>query len=375
MKVLAASAFEAGSHFAHAINTVKMAEGFALAGCDVRLACARPAAGELSASQLARDYGLRAPVRWIQVAPRWLGRPLGPHRGFALRALPLLVRERPDLVYARDYGLPTMTARLGVPTAVETHAAPGVENPAFLRLVRASGRPALRAWVTIADVLRRGYAARGVPEDKILVLPDAVDVELFEPPDLLPPSPYAGERPVVAYAGHLYEYKGIPSLLAAARKLPEVDFHLVGGWPEDVARWRQETVESGAANVRFHGLRPHAEVPPFLWHADVLVLPPSARHQSAAWTSPVKLGEYLASGTPVVATRIPALERWLTEEEVEWAAPDDPDALATSIRRLLDDPIRAKGLVERAARSSARMGYEARASRIVEAMGLAEDPS
>ena len=39
--------------------------------------------------------------------------------------------------------------------------------------------------------------------------------------------------------------------------------------------------------------------------------------KSSAWTSPLKLAEYLASGSPVVATRIPALLDWITDTEVE----------------------------------------------------------
>jgi glycosyltransferase involved in cell wall biosynthesis len=370
MRILAASAFEAGAHWAHAINTVKTAEGFARVGHDVRIVCRRPAGGAVPAEALARGYALRAPVRWTQVAARRFGRPLGPHGAFAAQALPRIAWARPHLVYARSYAVPTWTARLGLPTVVESHAHPENQTPDFRRLVQAARRPALRAWITISEVLAEAHARAGVPEGKIRVVPDAVDLDLFVPPDAPGPSPYPSGGPVAAYAGHLYDYKGIPTVLAAAARLPEVRFHLVGGWPEDVEGVRRRVEREGLGNVTLHGLRPHVEVPAFLWHADVLLLPPSAQHASAAWTSPVKLGEYLASGTPVVATSIPALRHWLRHGEVEWAEPDAPEALAAAIRRVLDDPAHAAGLAKRARERAAALSYRHRAERILSAAGL-----
>jgi len=372
MKTLVAGAFEAGSHWAHAINTVKMADGFARLGADVTLVCRRPRAGVVPASELAREYGLGAPLRWVQVRGHRLGRPSGPHREFAARALPTVLRVRPDLVYARNYALPAWTARLGITTAVETHAHPGNAEPAFRRLVRASHRPALRCWVTIADVLKVAHAQAGVPAEKILVLPDAVDVELFAPPADRGASPFPEAGPVALYAGHLYDHKGIPTVLGAATLLPGVRFHLLGGWPEDVDRWRLAAEREELSNVVLHGLRPHAEVPRYLWHADVLLLPPSGRHESAAWTSPVKLGEYFASGTPVVASAIPALRRQVKDDVVEWVEPDRPEALAAGIRRVLEAPGHAARLSENGRRAAGLLGYAQRARRIIEACRIAD---
>jgi glycosyltransferase involved in cell wall biosynthesis len=253
---------------------------------------------------------------------------------------------------------------------VECHGHPNNPEPAFGRLVRVSRRPALRCWVTIADVLKLAHVEAGVPAEKILVLPNPADVALFARPADRGASPLAGDGPVALYAGHLYDYKGIPTILGAAALLPGVRFHLLGGWPEDVDRARIAAEQAGLANVSFHGLRPHAEVPRFLWHADVLLLPPSAKHKSAAWTSPVKLGEYLASGTPVVASAIPALRSQVKGDEVEWVEPDRPDALAAGILRVLEDPAHAAALVAQARRAASRLGYADRAARVLERSGF-----
>lgn len=221
-------------------------------------------------------------------------------------------------------------------------------------------------WVTISETLREYYAAQGADASKIRVLPDAVDLSMFLRPGDPGPSPYRSGRANVAYAGHLYDYKGIPTILEAAARLPDIDFHLVGGWPEDVERHRRTVEERDLGNVTLHGLRKYSEVPAYLWHADLLLLPPSGDHPSAAWTSPVKLGEYLASGVPVISTDIPALRTWLTDNESEFIAPDDGNEMAGAIGKLLDDRSRYESLSVNGVTRAHALSYESRASVICE---------
>ncbi|MCS6836475.1 MAG: glycosyltransferase [Anaerolineae bacterium] len=336
MRVVVLSEIVAGSMFAHAVNTVNMAQGFAQAGHDVTFITQR---GLPRLDDLRARYGLSQSFRWWQV--RGLARvaPFLPeswrYTAQVLARLPLI---RPQVVFTRAYLAPLWTARLGYPTIAETHAAVGYESPAFSAFLRATRLPAFRALVTIAPDLADYYVARGVPREKIVILPTGVDVSRWRPPTQLPPSPYDGPGPHIVYSGHLYDYKGIPAMLEAARLLPECQFHLVGGTDRDVARQRQRAVELGLSNLVLHGLKSQSELPPYLWHADVLLLPPSAQHPSARWTSPVKLGEYLASGRPIVATDIAALRHWLSEDEVRFCSPDDGAALAQAVRAALAHP-------------------------------------
>lgn len=370
MKILVAAAFEAGSQWAHAINSVKMAEGFARLGNDVTLVCRRPSTSKLPDSELAQIYGLSGSLRWAQLPKRVLGHSIGEHWDFAIAALLRAARIRPDFVFCRNYIFPWLTSRLGLPTIVESHAQPSSNVAFFRRLATAAQLRSFRLWVTISNRLADQYHSLGAPREKLAVLPDSVDLHLFSPPTSLPSSPYLNGDPNVAYVGHLYDYKGIPTVLEAAALLPRVRFHLVGGWPEDIARQQNRMRELGLANVYFYGLHPHAEVPPFLWHADVLILPPSMKHPSAAWTSPLKLGEYLASGTPIVASDIPALRDWISEEEVEFVAPDDPDALADGIQQVLGNGTKAEQLREAGLRRAQDLSYERRAQAILEGSGL-----
>lgn len=366
MRILVAGAFEAGSHWANAINTVKTAEGFARLGHQVTVLCRRPASGAHPPEQLALLYGLQSPLRWVQVSPAWWGRVLDGQWSFAFQGLLPLLTTWPDLVYSRSYVFPWLTASLGFATVAESHAHPDNATAAFRLYVRAAGKGRFRRWITISHRLVEHYQALGAPADKLAVVADAVDLDLFTPPAPLPPSPYAPDGPVLVYAGHLYDYKGIPTILEAARLLPGVRFHLVGGWPRDVAMQEERVRAMGLANVVFHGIKPHAEVPVYLWHADGLLLPPSGQHPSADWTSPVKLGEYLASGRPVVATAIPALMDWLSEREVWFTPPDNAPTLARTIRTLLANPGEARARTAAASRRAQEFSYTRRAARILE---------
>jgi glycosyltransferase involved in cell wall biosynthesis len=362
MKVLVASALEAGSLRAYAINTVKIAEGFAKLGHDVTLVCHAPKAGRQSKEDLQTLYGLQAPIQWVQLPQRFLGMTVTNGWFFALMALPSLFRVSPDRVYSRSYVFPTLTSRLGVPTLAETHAWPENDNPAFQSMINATRNKTFQYCITISHRLAEQYIMKGALPEKVLVLPDAVDLHMFSRPSnrQSSDSPYSTDRPNVAYVGHLFDYKGIPTILEAAKLLPEVNFHLVGGLPLDIKRHTKTVAEQGLTNVMLHGLQPFGQVPAYLWHADILLLPPSANHPSAAWTSPLKLGEYLASGTPAIVTAIPALKDWVDDNEVCFVPPDDAESMAQAIRLILSDGALAQRLSQNGLQKALTFSYERR---------------
>jgi len=367
MHILVAGAFDASSQYAHAINTVKMAQGFARLGHQVTLMCFRPLTGRVSPEELVQIYGLSEALEWIQLPRFVFGRELGIHWQFGLLALLASLRSRPDLVFTRNYIFPYLTSWLKIPTVVESHAHLGYNAPPFLRMVRGAAKhTAFRLLITISDVLADYYCSLGVPREKVVVLSDAVDLSLFKRPSSLPADPYTTSLPKVTYVGHLYDYKGIPTVLKAAAELPGISFHFVGGLSEDIKKQKDRAQSMDLKNVWFYGTLPQPILPSYLWHADILVLPPSQHHPSARWTSPLKLGEYLASGTPIVASDIPALRAWVTDNEVEFVSPDDASALAQGIKNLLSDEKRADRLQKQGFLKAQSLSYEQRAQKILD---------
>ncbi|MCL2154400.1 MAG: glycosyltransferase family 4 protein [Leptospirales bacterium] len=369
MRIFVASAFTAGSTFAHAINTIKMAEGFAMLGHDVTLACRAPLEGAQEKETLDYQYALHSPMRWLQLSSFRKGRVFDPDWDFARQLFPRLLFPRPDFVFSRNYIFPWLSSFLSIPTVAESHASPGTYTKPFNTFIKGTLHSQFKALVTIAHVLRDNFAAIGVPEEKILVLPDAVDLHNFLRPEILPSSPYAS-WPNIVYSGHLYDYKGIPDIVGAANLLPEVVFHLVGGLPDDLHLVQSMIADLRLTNIFLHGHKPRTELPPYLWHADALLLPPSANHPSAQWTSPVKLGEYLASGSPLISSDIPALRAWLTEEHTRFVAPDNPEALADGIRWILAHKKEASTLATNGQKLAQTLSYSQRAKAILAFAGI-----
>jgi len=354
------AAIDAGSQMAHAINTIKMAGGFHSCGHQVILITRKPLQKKNDVD-LHDFYGIPSDILWIQV-PNFLGE----HLLFAIATLPFVLKYSPNLAYARNYACPWLFTKFDINTVGESHAHPSNNSRWFKKFIKSSHKCSFKALITINEVLSESYIEKGASDKKLYVLPDAVDPKLFGRPDLLPPSPYRSPKKIATYTGHLYDYKGIPTILEAAKELPDIEFHLVGGLPEDIDRQKKRISDMKLTNVYLDGLKPHKEVPNYLWYADILLLPPSANHPSAQWTSPVKAGEYLLSGTPVIATSIPALKRWFTDKEVEFINPDEPHEMATTIRCLLSDKKRTKELTENGIKWALENTYAKRAEKIVE---------
>jgi glycosyltransferase involved in cell wall biosynthesis len=361
MRIGVVSQIHPGSLRAHAINVIKTAGGFARLGHDVHLytLCPTP---DAHGANLAATYH-EPSLHWVLAT----GEPDA--EAFGRWAAQAIISDRIDIVYARNFCAPLLTAAHGTPTVVESHAYVGSDNALLDRTLAASrSTSAMRAIITIAPRLRDDFIARGAAPHRVHIVPDGVDYELFTSPTANPFT--ASPGPHIVYSGHLYDYKGIPTILEAASLLPTATFHLVGGLPQDIERHRGVCASRQLQNVVFHGSHAHGQVPPFVQHADVLLLPPSAQEASKDWTSPVKLGEYLATGRPMVVSAIAALRRVLPESLVEWCTPDDAASMVLAIRRAIEatrEPSRAQREGEARRLLAHRLSYVARARRIMAA--------
>jgi len=106
-------------------------------------------------------------------------------------------------------------------------------------------------------------------------------------------------HPIIGYYGAIADWFDLALVERAARERPAYTFVLVGGvFDVDVSR-----LES-LPNVRLLGQRPYDEMPQYLYHFDVAMIPFKVNPITDA-TDPVKLYEYLAGGKPVVSTALP----------------------------------------------------------------------
>jgi glycosyltransferase involved in cell wall biosynthesis len=151
---------------------------------------------------------------------------------------------------------------------------------------------------------------------------------------------------VVLYSGNFEPYQGVELLVDAAARVPEASFVFMGGDARSVDAVRAR-VAPGARCV-FTGTRPPSDLPAFLALADVLVSP-----RIRGTNTPFKVYSYMASGKPLVATRIPTHTQLLDDSLAILVEPT-AEALAEGIRHALTKRVdagaraaRARALLER----------------------------
>lgn len=196
-----------------------------------------------------------------------------------------------------------------------------------------------------------------VPE-KIMVAPNGVDLRLFiELPScdearekLMLPK----EKKIVMYVGSAQFWKGVESIQECARAMPDLLFVVVGS-----------VLESHDNLLSIPRVKPR-EVPMYLRAADLLLAPyPSHFEVSRLWTSPVKLLEYLASGTPFLVSSVPSTRELVTDELAYIYDPDQKGALCDGIRWAFDHMDEMRARAKRGAIKAQEYSWEKRAQTIL----------
>ncbi len=282
---------------------------------------------------------------------------------FSERARVLRSFRTADIIYSRDALVLLQYVLLGRRFVFEAHGKPTLA-------ARIVAKRAYRV-VVISKALGSAYREVGVPHENIIIAPDAVDAHMFDDVPLRDEARvllgFAPDTKIVVYTGHLYARKGAETLAQAAALMPKAQFFFVGGTADDVARFRAQW--GSQSNIHIVGHVPPIQVPRYLRAADVLVIPNSGKDQDAReFTSPMKLFEYMASGTPIVASDVPAIREVLGGQDATFFTPDDAAALAASITSAISHKQDAQQKARSAQQKVSGYTWGKRASSILEAM-------
>ena len=224
---------------------------------------------------------------------------------------------RPDVIYATS---PPLTIAAPALAAVARWRAPlvfevrdlwpeapiqmgALSNPRLQRQARSLEQQAYRRArrvIALSPGIRDGVIASGVPEGKVVLVPNASDLDLFRPS---PPPPF-DERFVVSYFGTMGEANDLTMAVEAARRLPDMSFVLMGD-----GKRRAELERIAPPNVEFPG--------PAASKEDVAAL--AARSGAClmlfkdvpvlATNSPNKLFDTFAAGRPAIVN----MDGWMRE--------------------------------------------------------------
>ena len=204
-----------------------------------------------------------------------------------------------------------------------------------------------------------------VPSEKIVVMPNGVDLDLFRPrPDashgLLESVGLSPQAPVIAFVGGFQPWHGLEQLVAAfARVLvqvPDAQLLLVGDGRARPGVERAIAAHGVAGKVAITGFQPQDQVPAWLAAADICALPYPVLPKEL-WFSPLKLYEYMASGKAIVASRSGQIAEVIKDGyNGVLTPPGDVNGLAEALVGLLNDPEQIRRLGQ-AAREQAEQQH------------------
>jgi teichuronic acid biosynthesis glycosyltransferase TuaC len=298
--------------------------------------------------------------------PRLGHRAWGPLYAASIARHVLAFRGRADVVlgswaYPDGFAAVLAARMLGVPAVVKLHGSdinviaklPGPRRMVGWALPRAA------RVVAVSRALADEVAALGVPRERIAIVMNGVDGELFFPRDRAAARRelgVSGDASLALYVGNLKPEKGVRELMrawpAVARQLPGATLAMVGGGPlgdELAAQLARESETS----IRLVGAQPLNRIPVWMAAADIVVLP------SHVEGTPNVVLEALASGRRVVASAVGGVPDLITTPALGTLVPSrDVEALAGALLvalRTSYDP-------DEVARLGARGGWAASAA-------------
>jgi glycosyltransferase involved in cell wall biosynthesis len=264
------------------------------------------------------------------------------------------VREfRPDFVYDRyvsyNYSAIAVANRYRMPVFLEVNSPYSYqkrtfdENVFYKRMLRLFEKKICSdaTWVVVVSTpLKEFLISAGVPESKIIVMPNGVDTEVFHPAiDGREVRKHLGieEKTVIGFTGILRPWHGLDLLLQAFQRICQTrhDLHLliVGDGPirSDLEKAVDKNGLSGKVTIT--GRQTHDMVRFFVAAMDIAVSP-----LSTFYASPMKIIEYMAMGKALVAPDTGNIRDIVTHEEDGLLfCPQKVDDLARKLLLLIED--------------------------------------
>ena len=263
----------------------------------------------------------------------------------------------PDFIYERASLYSTagvlLARELERPLIVELNSPLSVEQATY----RATGLGDLAAraerWalaradavLAVSTPLRDYAISLGAEQDRVHVVPNGVDADLFKPrePDLEVRKRWGlDDDPVLGFVGGLRPWHGVEVLPALLDRLvsryPGLRLVIVGDGPLRGELEHELRERRLARSAVLTGSLPHEEVPALIHQFDVALAPYSRPHHDF-YFSPLKLFEYMACGVPVIAAALGQIEEVVRDGETGLLyPPGQQDALLAACERLLSHP-------------------------------------
>ena len=288
---------------------------------------------------------------------------------------PLHIFPHTKILHTLDWNLVKVAIKSGIPVIYERE-----HNRQKNYESEIVNSPLFQVAITVADSVKNNMIAKGMPPEKIFKLHLSFNqsflsrqIELAQEwrKQLLSND----DQKLIIYSGGLYKFKGVDLLLEVAEKLPEIQFVFAGGTGDRLIQYQQQVQQQQLNNVKFLGYIQHDRLPSLLQAADILAHP-HCSGEAATFTSPLKFFEYLASGVPIVATKILPLQEFQTANIMAgWCETDSVTAYINCLQNTLQKyPRKPSGYTEQID-FARQFSWESRMSKIMNCVEPAFQPS
>ena len=277
-----------------------------------------------------------------------------------------------DIIHTRSRGILILSVLRRQAVIFETYRDLPKTAPVFSRLLKLVSRSKYFLGVICHSALcARALGPLQIDQHKIAVVYNGFDPSLLQPVlskkqarDIL--ALPATARTVV-YAGNVQHNKGISVLLDLANGLPDVQCIIVGGQEAHLQTLRQQIAKRKINNIELIGWKSHNELAPYLYAADVLIIPPTSGplEKFGRTVLPMKTFLFLGAGRTIIAPATPDICEILDHNvNALLPAPDNFEAAIAAINLALDDKNLCDRLGNAALKKSLDLTWQKRAQKI-----------
>jgi glycosyltransferase involved in cell wall biosynthesis len=215
----------------------------------------------------------------------------------------------------------------------------------------------------------------GIEKKRIHSFPSGVKIEHFNnAPDRTALRKIFGiknHEKLIIYAGSFLSWKGVEILIEAYSQISmqhkNSKLILIGGSKKDIFRIEKfaKDLHVDNGNLILKKLLPHRELIKYLKMSDIGVIPNLKTLEGGLYTSPLKVGEYLAAGLALIVSDLPALRENLNHNNAVFFEPYNPADLANKLGKLMDNDKKLQKLQKNNLKKAVEYTWDRRTRKIL----------
>ncbi|MEJ2250741.1 MAG: glycosyltransferase, partial [Candidatus Lokiarchaeota archaeon] len=281
-------------------------------------------------------------------------------------------KERCEFCYSRAFRTVYYNILNKIPSVLECHEA-HIWKPKVKMILNMGRNDNFKGIITISEILKTWYINAGFPEEKILVIDDAIDLTKYDlvkmnKSHLRELLKLPKNKSIIMYTGSLFQGRGIDTIIDAADKFENknVLFLIIGGKSGEIRYWsKYKESKRNDFNLKFTGFIQNSKIPLYHKAADILLAPYSLSCPTVEWMSPIKIFEYMGSKVPIIASNVNRIKEICQNGECMFFEENNPVDLAKKIDILLSDNNLKSNYVKKAYNTVKKHTYQKRCKKIL----------